>query len=78
MIGADWVVLSGKELWRVHVIRQVVEKRLTQEAAGTLLGLTEQQIRCLLGRVKQEGDRGLVHRGRFRTGGFPKRERRRS
>ncbi|MCS6302500.1 MAG: helix-turn-helix domain containing protein [Nitrospira sp.] len=58
--------MSVKELRRVHVIRQVVEKRLTQKEAGTVLGLTDRQIRRLKRRVEQEGDQGLVHRGRGR------------
>ncbi len=32
--------------------------------AGALLGLTPRHIRRLLARVAQEGDHGLVHRGR--------------
>jgi len=66
MVREDTVMMSGRELRRVHVIRQVVEKTLTQVKAGTLLGLTDRQIRRLVRRVKQEGDRGLVHRGRGR------------
>jgi transposase-like protein len=57
-------MMSGRELRRVHVIRQAMEKQLTQVKAGALLGLTDRQIRRLLRRVEQEGDRGLVHRGR--------------
>lgn len=64
MVGADRVVRSATELRCVHVLRQVREKRITQRAAGTLLGLTDRQIRRLLRRVEQEGDQGLVHRGR--------------
>jgi hypothetical protein len=64
MVGEDTVTMSAKELRRVHVIRQVREKRITQREAGTLLRLTDRQIRRLLGRVKAEGDQGLVHRGR--------------
>lgn len=64
MVGEDTVLMSGKELRRVHVLRQVREKRITQREAGTLLGLTDRQIRRLLRRVEQEGDQGLVHRGR--------------
>lgn len=64
MVREDRVVMSGKELRRVHVIRQVVAKTLTQKEAGALLGLTDRQIRRLQRRVEQEGDRGLVHRGR--------------
>lgn len=64
MVREDRVVMSGKELRRVHVIRQVVAKKLMQKEAGALLGLTDRQIRRLQRRVEQEGDRGLVHRGR--------------
>lgn len=66
MVREDRVMMSGKELRRVHVIRQVVEKTLTQVEAGALLGLTDRQIRRLVRRVKQEGDRGLMHQGRGR------------
>ena len=64
MAREDTVTMSPKELRRVHVIRQVREKRITQREAGTLLGLTDRQIRRLLRRVEQEGDQGLVPRGR--------------
>ena len=64
MVGEDTVTMSTKELRRVHVLRQVREKRITQREAGTMLRLTDRQIRRLLGRVKEEGDQGLVHRGR--------------
>lgn len=64
MVGEDRIMMSGKELRRVHVIRQVMETTLTQVEAGTLLGLTDRQIRRLLRRVEQEGEHGLVHRGR--------------
>ncbi|MDF0665606.1 MAG: ISNCY family transposase [Nitrospira sp.] len=64
MVGEDRVLMSGKELRRVHVIRQVVGKQITQVNAGALLGLTARQVRRLLRRVEQEGDEGLVHRVR--------------
>jgi hypothetical protein len=64
MVGEDKVTMSGKELRRVHVIRQVLEQKLTQGEAAVFLGLSDRQIRRLSKGVKQEGDRGLVHRGR--------------
>jgi len=64
MVGEDRVTMSGKELRRVHVIRQVMEQQLTQVKAGALLGLTPRQVRRLIARVRQEGNRGLVHRAR--------------
>ena len=56
--------MSVKELRRVSVIRQTMEKKLTQVKAGALLGLTPRHIRRLLARVAQAGDQGLAHRGR--------------
>lgn len=64
MVGEDMVIMNAKELRRVHVVRHAMEKKLTQVQAGALLGLTARQIRRLVQRVRQEGDRGLAHRGR--------------
>ena len=64
MVREDRVIMSVKELRRVHVIRQTMEKQLTQVQAGTLLGLTTRHIRRLIERVEQAGDQGLAHRGR--------------
>jgi hypothetical protein len=64
MVREDRVIMSVKELSRVHVIRQTMENKLTQVKAGTLLGLTPRHIRRLIQRVAQGGDQGLAHRGR--------------
>jgi Homeodomain-like domain len=64
MVREDRVIMSVKELRRVHVIRRTMEKKLTQVKAGILLGLTTRHIRRLIERVEQAGDQGLAHRGR--------------
>jgi len=64
MVGEDRVVMTTKELRRVHVIRQALDKKLTQVKAASVLGLTTRQVRRLMRRVGQDGDAGLVHRGR--------------
>ncbi|MEO7862321.1 MAG: ISNCY family transposase [Nitrospirales bacterium] len=64
MVREDRVIMSVKELRRVHVIRQTMEKQLTQVQAGVVLGLTTRHIRRLIERVVQAGDQGLAHRGR--------------
>jgi transposase len=66
MVGEDRVIMSVKELRRVHVIRQTMEQQLTQVQASTVLGLTTRHIRRLIERVEQAGDQGLVHQGRGR------------
>ena len=64
MVGEDRVIMSVKELRRLHVVRQAMEKKMTQVEAGVLVGLTARHVRRLIQRVRQEGDRGLAHRGR--------------
>jgi hypothetical protein len=64
MVREDKVSMSVKELRRLHVIHQVIEKKLTQVRASGLLGLTDRQVRRIVRRVRREGDRGLVHRSR--------------
>lgn len=64
MVGEDIVRMSGKELRRLHVIRHVIEKKVTQSQAAGLLGLTDRQIRRLVRRVRQGGDAALAHRRR--------------
>jgi hypothetical protein len=48
-----------------HVIRQALEQ--WQAQAGTLLELTVRQIRRIMTRVRHEGDRRLVNRGRLQS-----------
>lgn len=56
--------MRGSELRRVHVIRQVLAKQLTQHEAGEALGVTTRQIRRLSHRLRADGDQGLAHRSR--------------
>lgn len=64
MVGEDRVMMSGKELRRIHVIRHAMAQKITQVKAGALLGLTARQIRRIMTRVRHEGEAGLAHRGR--------------
>jgi len=64
MVGEDRVIMSVKELRRLHVIQQAMDKKLRQREAGALLGLTVRQVRRLIKRVRAEGEAGLAHQGR--------------
>jgi transposase-like protein len=64
MVGEDKVLMSVKELRRLSVIHQVMERKIRQVEASRLLGLTDRQIRRVVRRVQKEGDRGLAHRNR--------------
>lgn len=78
MVGEDKVLMSVKELRRLTVIHQVMEKKVRQIEAGRLLGLTDRQIRRIVGRVQREGDCGLAHRSRGKRSnrGIPERRKR--
>jgi len=64
MVGEDKILMSVKELRRLSVIHQVMERKVRQVEASVLLGLTERQIRRMVRRIQVEGDRGLAHRSR--------------
>jgi len=60
----DVIMVKGKELRRFHVIQQVLDGKLKQVEAAEALDLTDRQIRRIVKRVKEEGERGVVHQGR--------------
>jgi transposase len=64
MIEEDMMKLRARDLRRLRVLHQVLEKRLTQVEAAALLGLTDRHVRRLVQRVRREGDRAVVHRRR--------------
>lgn len=54
------VNMSNKDLDRLHILKKVQSKELTQVEAGRLLKLGERQIRRLLTRFKEEGSKGII------------------
>jgi transposase len=66
MSKQEMLVLSTKDRDRLKILHEVKGKHLTQRAAAQQLGVSDRWVRKLLRRVKKEGDRGVVHRGRGR------------
>ena len=58
------ITMSRRESKRLHVIHQALDRKLTQEAAAEVLGLSDRQFRRLIKRVRTEGDDGICHRSR--------------
>lgn len=58
----DILTMSQRDLKRLHVIRKAIEKRIKQKEAAGLLELGERQIRRLVKRVREESDKGVIHR----------------
>lgn len=61
------VTMTVRELDKLRVIRQVLDRKLTWREAGSQLALTERQIGRLCARVRSAGHRGIIHRLRGRA-----------
>ena len=59
--------MSQRDWGRLKVLHAVEKGLLTQRQAGAQLRLSERWVRKLLVRLRQEGDRGIVHRLRGRA-----------
>jgi len=64
MAEKDMVMLRQKDLRRLHVVHKVLEGTMTQAEAAELVSLSERQIRRIVQRLRQEGDKGICHRAR--------------
>ena len=58
----DMIRMSQTDLARLHVIRQVLDKRFKQLEAAESLELSTRQIRRIAKRVRLEGAQGIVHK----------------
>ena len=58
------IIMSQKESNRLYVIRQTIDKAITQDCAAELLGITNRQVRRIARSIRQEGDAGICHKTR--------------
>jgi transposase len=64
MAERDIIRMSQKEMKRLHVIHKVREGLLKQKQAAEIISLSERQIRRIVKRIRDEGDKGIQHRSR--------------
>lgn len=64
MTEKDMIMMSEREMRRVHFVQQVLDKKITQQAAAGVLELSDRQIRRIVKRIRKEGERSICHRGR--------------
>jgi len=62
----DLLMMKPYEIKRLHLIHQALEKKINQRQAAELAGVSTRQMRRLMKRIRQEGDRGILHRQRGR------------
>jgi len=58
------ITMSVKEAKRLHLVRQSIEKKITQAEAAQMIGLSLRQAQRIVARVRQEGELGISHRAR--------------
>lgn len=53
-----------RELKRLKVVQEAIDGHITQNEAALMLGLSERQVRRVVRAVREEGDRGVIHKSR--------------
>jgi transposase len=66
-VDEGYLVMSGQERDRSHLIRRTIEKTLSQREASERLGIGVRQFKRLVSAWKQQGDAGLLNRQRGRA-----------
>jgi len=66
MAGKDIIMATQEELKALHVIRKAIDKVVTQKEAAEAVDLSERQIRRKVKRVREEDDKGIIHKSRGR------------
>jgi transposase-like protein len=56
--------MSQTESNRLYVIRQTIDKAITQDQAAAILGLTSRQVRRIVKNIRSDGDAGICHKSR--------------
>jgi transposase len=64
MTGKDMIAMSQEDLRRLAVIHKAIDKRVTQVEAAGILDLSDRQIRRIMTRVQEDGDKGIIHASR--------------
>lgn len=60
----DILTMSQGELKRLHIIRKAIDKSIKQREAAEILELSQRQVRRLVKRIREESDKGIIHRSR--------------
>ncbi|MCK4463588.1 MAG: ISNCY family transposase [Candidatus Omnitrophica bacterium] len=66
MAGKDIIMATQEELKTLHIIRKAIDKVITQKEAAETADLSERQIRRKIKRIREEDDKGIIHRSRGR------------
>ena len=66
MAGKDIIVMSREELKRLEIVKKVLQEGMKQVEAAEYLELSSRHMNRIVGRVRREGEKGVIHRLRGR------------
>ncbi len=66
-MNKEYITLSKKEVRRLKILHRVIEGDITQVKAAEILGISDRQVRNVIRKLNEHGDRGIAHRNRGRT-----------
>lgn len=58
------IEMSMRDLKRLKVVHEALERHITQREAAEIVGLSERQVRRLVKGVREQGDESIVHKAR--------------
>ena len=58
------LTLSKKELYRIEILVELINKKITSIEAASFLGISIRQLRRIRRRYEKDGAKGLIHRAR--------------
>lgn len=64
MLAKDSLVMDSEDRKRFYVIMQAINKEITQKGASEILGISERQIRRIVGSIRKDGEKKILHGGR--------------
>ncbi len=54
------IIMTEKDLEKIKVMQQLLEKQITQEQAAKVLSISDRQVRNIFKRYKELGDQGVI------------------
>jgi hypothetical protein len=61
MAKEEVLQMTQRDLDRIKILHQAIERRMTQEKAGELLDLCRVHVNRLCQKIKKKGDRAIIH-----------------
>lgn len=62
----EYITLTKKEIRRLKILHKVIDGEVTQVKASEILGISDRQIRNVIAKIKEKGDKAIVHGNRGR------------